>query len=72
MGDIGLVLGCIVCFDCDHSLDTRFWVLEEDAHPIQGELAYLIENQGVFGDGKDVSACVDEGKKILAERFFCW
>jgi len=47
--DYGWGLGAIVCCDFNHSLDTRFGVLEKDAHPIMGEPARLCRKSGIPG-----------------------
>ena len=51
--DFGWGVGWIVCCDCGHGLETRFWVLRKRARtPYKGGHACLIENSGTFGKFK--------------------
>jgi len=50
----------IVCCDCSHRLESRFWVLRKRAPYYKGaDLRVFVENSVVPGNSKDVNACVD-------------
>jgi len=54
----------IVCCDCSHRLESRFWVLRKRAPFYEGaDLRVFVENSGVLEDSKDVSACVEKDNK---------
>jgi len=51
----------IVCFDCNHGLEFRFWVLRRRAPYYKGaNLRICVENPGFPEDAKNVNAYIDK------------
>ena len=49
----------------------RFWVLRKRALFYNGaDLRICVENVGVFGRFKDVSACLEKGNKNFGKKVF--